>query len=332
MAEDAPYLYFSVVALDGISELFSERIRILGLLNEEQQRLANALQLRWDITQRYWSTIASFGPGRWPLEDIPWRTTDDTESDYFSLLVTAMTVQDLIGRRAPDVELIRIGRILDELASRARITRRPFADDPAVALHAPGVMINLEGSEELGPRLLWACTDFSPLLLKRTIRLAGLMRDTELRGQLLAQADVVWDHLLQRRIKDGPAHNLWDQVSDVYEQVTDRADGPSWYFTERVVECVVAAASVVSDSTLKSDRLTAYARDLLNEAEHLFDQELLSGSGSAGPSVRDLLRSVRANLRRAQQIIDDRPGTAAVLATAVLRDLDHLAAAHPDVS
>ncbi len=333
VAQPAPYLYFSVVALDGIAELFSERIRILGLLNEEQQRLGAALQLRWDITQRYWSTIASFGPGRWPLEDIPWRTTDDQESDYFSLLVTAMTVQDLIGRRAADVELSRVGQILDELANRARITRRPFAGDPAVNLHSPGVVIDLEGSEELGTtRLLWTCADFSPLLMKRTIRLAGLIRDTELRGRLLSQADAVWDHLVQRRLKDGPAHNLWDQAGDVFDQVGDRDDSPSWYYTERVVECVVAAAQVVNDSTLKSDRLTTYARDLLNEAEHLFDQELLSGSGTAGPPMRDLLQTVRANLRRAREIIDDRPGTAVVLASEVLRDLDHLAAARADLA
>jgi hypothetical protein len=333
VAEAAPYLYFSVVALDGIAGLFSERTRILGLLNEEQQRLASALQLRWDITQQYWSTIASFGSGRWPLEDIPWRTTDAQESDYFSLLVTAMTVQDLVRRRAPDVELDRVGRILDELAHRARITRRPFAGDPAVALHTPGVVIDLNGSEELGPtRLTWACADFSPLLFKRTVLLAGLMRDTGLRGQLLTQADAVWDHLLRRSIKDGPARNLWDQVGDVFGGVDSHADSPSWYYTERVVECVVAAASVLYSSTLKSDRLTAYARELVNEADHLFDQELLGGWDTAGPAVRDVIQKVQANLRRAREIIDDRPGTAAVLANTALQDLDSLAVARQDVS
>ena len=51
VAEARPYLYFTVVALDGIQDLFSERTRILGLLDVEQQRLARALQLRWDLTQ-----------------------------------------------------------------------------------------------------------------------------------------------------------------------------------------------------------------------------------------------------------------------------------------
>src|SRR5439155_11833866 len=66
-----PYLHFTVIALDGIVDLFSDRTRVLGLLNPEQQRLAQALQLRWDISVNYWSQIARFGSGRWPLEDIP---------------------------------------------------------------------------------------------------------------------------------------------------------------------------------------------------------------------------------------------------------------------
>ncbi|WP_431913341.1 SCO2524 family protein [Micromonospora carbonacea] len=332
VAEAAPYLYFSLAALNGIEELFSERTRILGLLTEEQERLALALQLRWEITQRYWSTVASFGTARWPLEDIPWRTTDDQESDYFSLLVTAMTVQDLIQQRSPDTELGRVARVLDELAGRARIVRRPFARDPAVALHSPGVLISLVGSEKAGPgRLLWPCTDFSPLLLKRMLGLAGLMRDPGLRGELLRQADEVWDHLSRRRISDGPARNLWDQVVNVYPFVDDRHDLPSWRYTERVVECLVAAARLTGGPPLRSERLVAYGEDLLLEAEHLFSQELLNGADTAGPAIRQHLQAVQAGLDRARRIIDTRPGTAAALATRVLQELDRLAAARRDV-
>ena len=87
--QQVPFLYFTVNALDGIADLFSARTVILGLLNEEQQRLTAALRLRWELTQRYWATIATFGEARWPLEDIPWKTTDGRESDYYSLLVTS---------------------------------------------------------------------------------------------------------------------------------------------------------------------------------------------------------------------------------------------------
>ncbi|MFD0852350.1 hypothetical protein ACFQ07_08955, partial [Actinomadura adrarensis] len=124
IALERPILYFTVNALDGIADLFTPRTVELRLLNETQQRLSQALRLRWQLTQSYWSTIASFGDGRWPLEDIPWRTTDSEESDYFSLLVTTMAIQDLEGRRATDDELRRLGSVLKELAERGRITRR----------------------------------------------------------------------------------------------------------------------------------------------------------------------------------------------------------------
>ena len=114
VAEARPYLYFTVVALDGIQDLFSERTRLLGLLDEEQQRLARALQLRSDLTRQFWSKIATFGRGgRWPLEDLPWRTTDGRESDYYSVLLTSIVIEgagsdrNVERRRRPDREPAR---------------------------------------------------------------------------------------------------------------------------------------------------------------------------------------------------------------------------------
>jgi hypothetical protein len=332
-ADPLPYLYFTVVALDVIPALFSERTRLLGLLNEEQTRLAQALQLRWDLTQSYWSTIATFGSGRWPLEDIPWRTTDRLESDYFSLLVSSIVVQDLVRRRAPDAALNRVGAVLAELSNRARITRRPFEkDDPALPMHSPGVRVELlgrDGAEEV--RLGWIVPDFAPLLLKRTVRIAGLMRETELRDALLNLADSVWDHLLSRRINREPGNDLWDQPGNVFSQIPPGSDAPSWYYTRRVVECLVTAAEVVSNPPLRNERLTELASDLLSEADHRFDQELLRGSTEAGPSMRTTLQGARANLRRAREILAEHPGTAVVLISEVLRDLDRLAAARSDL-
>jgi hypothetical protein len=328
VAQAAPYLYFTVVALDGIQDLFSERTRILGLLNEEQHRLARALQLRWDLTQAYWETIASFGGGRWPLEDLPWRTTDEVESDYSTLLVTSIMVQALASRSAPDVELIRVGRLLEDLATRARITRRPLAGDPALQLHSPGITVSLGGSEAVGgPKLNWVMSDFSPQLLKRTMRVAGLLTETEHRSVLLDLADRIWDHLLQRRHKNGAANLLWDQPSDVYAEIKPDESLVSWYFTERVVESLVAAALVVAQPPLRSPRLGSYASELLIEAEHLFDRELLMVSAEAGPAMSTALQTARTTLRRAREIMSDRPGSAAVLASDVLRELDRLAAA-----
>ena len=213
-AQPAPYLYFTVVALEAIQALFSERTRLLGLLNEEQQRLAQALQLRWDLTQSYWSRIARFGNGRWPLEDLPWRTTDRVQSDYFSLLVTSIVVQDLVGRRGSDEELSRVGQVLDDLASRGRITRRAFTADPALALHSPGETIELDGSAGV-VRAGAALGAVRPVAAAAAAhgahrRAAG---HPERRQRLLNLADNVWDHLELRRLRTDPGRDLWDQPS-----------------------------------------------------------------------------------------------------------------------
>jgi hypothetical protein len=332
VAQPRPFLYFTVVALDGIADLFSERTRILGLLTAEQQNLARALQLRWDLTQRYWSTIASFGSGRWPLEDIPWRTTDGRESDYYSVLVTSVLVEALVRRRAVDADLGRAGSVLEELAVRGRVTRRSLDEDPAVALHVPGALLNLYGADELGPEVTWPVSDFATALLKRSVRIAALARDTDLRDRLLALSDEVWGHLSRRRMMGGRSEGLWDEPGGVFPQVGAQPDLPSWYFTERVAECLVAAASVIADPPLRSTRLLSHSLDLLNEADHLFNQELLAGSPASGPAIRATLERLGAKLGRAREIVENRPGTAMAIVLEVLRELDALVSARQDVA
>jgi hypothetical protein len=330
-ARVGPYLYFTVVALDGISDLFTERTRVLGLLNPEQQRLAGALQLRWDLTQRFWSTIATFGSGRWPLEDIPWRTTDGQESDYFSLLVTAIAVADLTRRLAPDADLQRIGRVLDDLAGRSRVTRRPLNPDPAIEMHSPGLRLTLTGGEQLGPGMSWLITDFPTLLLKRAVNISGLARSTELRDYVVGIADSVWQHLARRRLRGGPGAGLWDQAKGAFSDVELVHDLPSWYFTERVVECLVQASIVLSQPPLRSSQLIGIAMDVLNEADHLYDRELLSGSPET-PQLRTDLKRLDSMLLRARNIVHERPASAISLANTVLRELDLLIAARQDAA
>jgi hypothetical protein len=334
IAWNAPWLYFTVVAMDAIEDLFSERTRILNLLNEEQQRLSRALQLRWDLTRSYWATVATFGGGpRWPLEDIPWRTTDDVESDYLSLLVTSVVVHDLVARRGSDAELARVGEVLIELGNRGRITRRLIEeDDPALKLHSPGVPFDLLSSDARGgPMLRWLATDFAPLLLQRTARIAGLINDTERRSRLLDLADRVWDHLAERRFDTGRARSLWDQPGDVFKPITARHELPSWYYTVRVVLGVANTTKVLIGNPLRSGPLAEFALELLSEAEHLFDQELLSRPVGANEKMRATFTTINADLSRARSIVQDRPGTATALATKVLRDIDALAVARADV-
>jgi hypothetical protein len=335
VAEARPYLYFTVVALDGIQDLFSERTRLRGLLDVEQQRLARALQLRWDVTHQFWAKIATFGGGRWPIEDLPWTTTDGAESDYYSVLLTSIVIEDAGAGKLGGGDADRIGRLLEKLAERGRITYRPTAHDPAVALHVPGVPQRLIGSEKVaeGPRLQWMVPSFSALILKRLLRVAELLDDNAARVRTLDLADQIWRHIERRRITAPGGLGLWDEPAQVFTSVSASRDGlPSWHQTERVMEALVAAASVTESSTAAAVTLLDSARQLLAEAEHLFDQERLRGTNDTGERMRESFQVVGAKLRRARELLRERPGTASVLAGDVLRELDTIDAARQDIA
>jgi hypothetical protein len=336
-ADARPYLYFTVVALDGIQDLFSERTRIFGLLSQEQQRLASALQLRWDLTRQFWAKIATFGRGgRWPLEDVPWRATDGVESDYYSLLLTSIIIEGARSERDLNVDVERVGRLLEELASRGRITRRPMMDDPAIALHLPGMRLPLWGSEKVagGSPLQWTVSGYAPLVLKRLLRVAELVDDKVTRLRFLDLADQIWEHVEQRRIEAPNGRGLWDEPVQVFTGTSFAPyGGPSWYHTERVIEALVAAANVTQSQMASANQeLAQFAVQLIAEAEHLFDQELLRGTNDTGVRIREKFQVVGAKLRRARELLGDRPGTAGVLASEVLRELDTVDAARQDTA
>lgn len=336
VAEARPDLYFTVVALDGIQDLFSERTRILGLLNEEQARLAQALQLRWELTRQFWAKIATFGDGEWPLEDLPWRTTDGRESDYYSALLTSIVIEGVGSEQVENVDVDRIGRLLEELANRGRITRRPLADDPAIALHVPGMRLWLVGSEKVaeGPRLQWIVTNFSVLVLKRLLRVAQLIGDSSARIRYLDLADQIWRHVERRRMgESAQARGLWDEPTQAFTGTSFAPyELPSWYQTERVMEALVAAANVTQSQPTPTPGVVESARRLLAEAEHLFDRERLRGTNDTGEQMRETFQVVGAKLRRARELLLQRPGTASVLAGDVLRDLDMIDAARQDTA
>ncbi|WP_067695333.1 SCO2524 family protein [Nocardia jejuensis] len=331
LAVARPYLHFTVVALDGINDLTSVRTRELDLLDDQQRRLAEALQLRWDLAQRYWSAVARFGAGRWPLEDIPWRTSDGEESDYFSLSVSAVLMQDLLNREASDDDLNRAAPIFDQLARRGRIISRVTESDPARAMHTPGVALLLHGSEQAGggPLLVWTVSDYATVLLKRTLQAARLSGTMETRDQLLALAQDTMDHLDRRSFRDGPV-GLWDDPARVFGGEETRE--PSWYLTERVIECLVAAARMYREPPLRSPALGLRAMELLTEAEHLLNRELLELSERDMSSNRSALALAEQRLLRARRLIDERPGTAVSLASQALQELDELAYARFDAT
>jgi hypothetical protein len=335
VADARPYLYFTVVALDGIQDLFSERTRILGLLDEEQQRLARALQLRWDLTRQFWAKVATFGSGQWPLEDLPWTTSDGRESDYYSVLLTSIVLEGAGSERVANVEIERVGRLLEELANRGRITRRMTHDDPALGLHVPGTQLRMIGSEKVGEgrRLMWTVSSYSVLVLKRLLRVAELLDDTTVRTRFLELADQIWMHVERRKMGGPTARGLWDEPTQVFASLPSGTyDVPSWYHTERVIEVLVSAANVTQAGAITTPMLNEYAQEILAEAELLFDRERLRGTSDAGEQMRESFQVVGAKLRRARELVMDRPGTASVLAADVLRDLDMVDAARQDTA
>ncbi|MEU8818416.1 SCO2524 family protein [Actinoplanes sp. NPDC048796] len=328
VAQNAPYLYFTTVAMDAIQALSSERTRLLGLLDTEQARLAQSLQLRFELTRSYWATIATFGSGRWPLEDLPWRTTDGIEFDYSSLLVGGIVIQDMQAVRASNAELSRVAGVLEELANRSRITRRSTQPETAVNVQYPGLHFPLEGTEEIGgPRLAWTVADISPTLFRRALTLAGMLDDSAIRSRLFDLADAIWDHLRARMLREGDDHGLWDRPAGAYNYLPDDVRDVSWYYTKRVVDCLVAAARLINNPPLGSLLLAEVAAEMLNEADHLYNRELLNGTTTRGETLRVELERIGTELRRAGSVRRERPGVAMALAGEVLRKLDRLSAA-----
>ncbi|ELS53110.1 SCO2524 family protein [Streptomyces viridochromogenes] len=331
IASPVPYLYFTVVALDGIQDLFSDRTLTLGLLNPEQQKLAEALRLRWELTQQFWSGIARFDADRWPLEDIPWRTTvQKLESEYFSLSVAAILVHDLMRRRATDDDLTRTVGIMERLAERGRITSRMTREDPMVhELHNVGVSLPLQGSERLGPQMTWSMTDFSAQLLKRTVQLCTLSRNLDSHDRLLRLAEDVFDHMWRRRIREGEGVGLWDNVHAAYPdaEIHRRRVPVSWSITERVTEVMVQAYAMYRQPPIRSLELTELARALLSESAHLLGNEQMEPAPTDAGRHGMQLRNIEVKLRRARSLVDEQPGTAYALTLDVLGQLDALARA-----
>ncbi|MGW5054035.1 SCO2524 family protein [Actinokineospora sp. NPDC004072] len=332
VAEARPYLYSTVLALDGINDLRSQRTLELNLLDDEQRRLTEALRIRFDLTQRYWSTIARFGD-EWPLEDIPWRTSDGEESDYYSLLVSAVLVQDLETRQATDDDLARAVVVFESLAQRGRITRRVTQNDPSVEMHVPGVRMRLGGSTQLGPQLYWYARDFAPLLMKRCLQAAALSGNRDSRDRLMQLAKATLDHLMARRLEVGDAAGLWDDPSALLPQdAAPVAKEPSWYLTERVVEALITAVRTFEAEPLRSAGMRARAEEVLHEAEQLLNRLLLDSDidDTSARSVR--LAEIETRLNRAADVLVERPGTANALGLEALRALDELAVARDNAA
>ncbi|MFC9661739.1 SCO2524 family protein [Nocardia sp. NPDC127606] len=325
-----PYLYFTLVALDGIKDLYSQRTSEPDLFEPHQVELVESLKRRAELAQKYWSTISRFGSGRWPLEDLPWRTSDGKQSDYYSLAVTAFLIQDLLEKEST-TDLERTVAVLRQLAERGRIISRPVPDDPADRLHHPGLLLTLKGSEEVeaGPAIGYHVSDYTTLLLKRSLQAARLARDVATREELLQLAGSALEHMEARAITSGRSTGLWDNLGPE----GDTADAaPSWFLTERMMECLVVAHNTYAGPPLASQSMRNTALGKISEADHLFIQESLQVSDSVDSPRYKELEAIEQSLDRAGEVMAKRPHTAEALATDALLRLDALAYAREDAT
>jgi hypothetical protein len=333
VALSAPYLYHTLIALDAIEQLTSDRTRVLGLLNPQQERLANALDTRRNLTQLYYSRIARFDSGtsgRWPVEDLPWRTPDGGESDYWTLLICAVLIGDVRSSTGNEDTVRRVEPVLIELANRARITRRHTRDDPALDLHHPGLLNVLDGSEKLGPAMGWRIADFAPLLLKRCTQVAGLTTSAVIRDRMLGLAAEIWNHLSRRQIADPNAKGLWDNPGRIFPQLGTRETEPSWSMTSGVVDALVASANTLIRRQAKAPILTDTASAMVSEAEYLLNQQLMA-TPSLNSGLQSSLMEIRESLLRARDLIEEQPSTAIALCVNAVTQLDKNTLALQDV-
>ena len=335
VALSAPYLYYTVLALDAIEQLTSDRTRVLGLLNPQQERLANNLDVRRNLTQLYYSQLGRFDSGvggRWPIEDLPWRTPDGNESDYWTLLICAVLIQDLRDRTGTGSEDIvrRIEPVITELANRARMTRRPLRQDPAISLHFPGLLNGLDGAELLGPPMGLRINDFAPLLLKRSHQLASLTNSAEVRDRMLSLSTEIWNHLLGRQIADVGAAGLWDDPARAFPDVGEHHVRPSWNMTFSVVDALVTAANTQVQRQTKAPILSQIATAMVSEAEYLLNQQLMI-TPSLNSGLQSSLQEIRDSVLRAKRLIEDQPSTAIALCVNAVTQLDKNALARQDV-
>ncbi len=348
-AEAAPYLYFTVMAIDGIADLFSTKVASAGVLNRQQLALASHLNVMWEVTWSYWRTIA-LAPspnGGWAIEDLPWRTPDGSRSDLWTILLLRIITASPQGRGATSAkedEAERLTRVIEELAERARVTRRPIPtgtgstdptrEDPALRLHEPGgvtlallAATDTKGTPVAPPGEWWAY-DAAPQLMKLAGRLMQTTTDRALRQRLTRLIDRSWAHLYSRRLQrehsSAPGY-AWDNLSGAYKDdrrgATEQPDVieagsaavGSWYFTERVVESLVAVGQAQDIKPATAEAARAVTAELLTELrwlarERTMDQDALDDLLAAiDKAERENDSSVSAALGKALGIAKEIP-------------------------
>lgn len=349
VAEAAPYLYFTINAMDGISDIESQKVRGSGLLNREQAILQGRLSFYLETTSLYWSALA-FGEqsefaGRWAIEDIPWTTADGSVSDYWTLYMLTVATSSRAGlsQFAEEEKLDRLLYLVDELAQRGRLTRRPAGkDDPALGLHLPAgqglaseQQLKLHFDPEAGVNAVyeWAIYDYAPKLLKLCGRVLGLVKTRETRERARELIDDIWSqHLARRRyapnLGDGFA---WDDVQAAWnlslpEVAADNTGAihtninseyvSSWYITERVVEALCTVLDADSKRVSSGDTVRKLASEIVDELRW----RLTTYDRSSGPQV-ELVNGWMTELEEARALLEVSPAAALSILLSIAADM-----------
>jgi hypothetical protein len=346
-AVDAPYLYFTITAIEGVADLLATKIRSANILNRDQSYLAAQLGFLVENTTLYWRALA-FAPRMrskrsedsegWYLERLPWRTSDADRDDYYSLYVIGL----ILGAREQLLNAAELGRIimlLEELAQRGRITREPYifgdanAADAALQMHYPGKPLTLDYATGIDglQQYVWTVDDFAPKLLKLAGIAAQRADDPGLRRRALRLADEVWEKNLKHRrfakhvrggsVWDIPLKSytvmpeLWDghDPGDDAELVDAEVDGAgleerySWHMTQRVAEALVAVTRGQERSTTSGEQMRVMTEEILDS---------LAERGSALDEYRAQMSEAEDRLRA------EEPSRALQEALSVLRDVE----------
>jgi hypothetical protein len=250
------------------------------------------------MSSRYWRALAfsSSHTGQWAIEDLPWKTPDGWESDYWNLYLLRIVTADperVTVSLEEQQRVARLSRVLEELAQRSRILRRPVevelrdgnrVTDPALRLHERGATsILLEPEADLGepkgPCGEWFVYDLAPQVLKLGGRLLQATYDRETRERLIKVVDATWTHLRGRRLEPTMLRQYdshgWDALanpspsSDMAEREHAPGDISSWYITERVVEGLVAVEEANQLRVLGGTATSSVAEELIAELRWL---------------------------------------------------------------
>ncbi|MEM9570764.1 MAG: hypothetical protein AAF996_04810 [Pseudomonadota bacterium] len=331
-SENAPYLYFTINALDGIADLATPEIESGGILDSDQLAKASLLKSMAAMTSNYWMAITTAdqttqGPGRWEIETLPWRTADGQGSLYWNLFLSRLIMS--FGTLS-EAELSRFSSLAERMGESARITTPPFPEktDQAIsAIHYPGLEIELfsdDYEDGTKPAFRWLSFDFSAQLLKLVAQISKQSLEPNTRQRLLDLTDRLWRHL-ERRCGSGVGKS-WDLFSNVYPNYdffgeesgkfskaeikksrsavglpVSNENVNSWYMTERVQEALVGVAIAERQKPRAAPEIQRLAISFAQEAQWWIST--LEGD-------EDEIDEARRELEKCRELIADRPSMA----------------------